>query len=124
MRVKDVLEHFLSRASWVNRERTVDRIIAGDPEKDLDRCLVTWMPRVAALRHMIDRGIGLLVCHEPTFWNHPDRVDETDSRVLEKQQMIQGNELAIVRNHDCWDRWPDVGIPWAWARVIFPSIST
>jgi hypothetical protein len=43
MKVKDVLEHFLSLADWLNRDSTVDRIIAGDPEADADRCLVTWM---------------------------------------------------------------------------------
>ncbi len=68
--VKDILEHFLSRANWVDREHTVDRIIVGDPEKRVDRCLVTWMPSFAALRHMVGHEIELLVCHEPTFWDH------------------------------------------------------
>ena len=27
-----LLEHFLSRADWVDREHTVDRVIVGDPE--------------------------------------------------------------------------------------------
>jgi hypothetical protein len=41
MRVTDILEHFLTRANWVDPEKTVDRVIVGDPNKDVDRCLVT-----------------------------------------------------------------------------------
>ena len=32
MKVRDVLEHFLSRAEWVDRRGTVDRVIVGDPD--------------------------------------------------------------------------------------------
>ena len=50
LKVKDVVAHFLSRSPWVNRDRTVDRVIIGDPEKQVNRCVVTWMPSFAALR--------------------------------------------------------------------------
>jgi hypothetical protein len=50
MKPVDVLEHFLSRADWVDRAKTVDRIIVGDGEIDVDRCVVTWIPSMAALR--------------------------------------------------------------------------
>ena len=117
MRAKDIAEHFLSQADWVDRAETVDRVIIGDPETDVDRCLVTWMPSMAALRAMVDRGMSLLVCHEPTFWNHRDNRAE-DEAIRLKEQFIKDHGLVIVRNHDCWDRWPGVGIPWAWARFL------
>lgn len=49
MKAIEILEHFLSRAPWVDRETTVDRIIAGDGELDFDRCMVTWMPSFEVL---------------------------------------------------------------------------
>ena len=113
--VKDVLEHFLSRAEWVDRDSTVDRVVFGDPEAGVDRCLVTWMPSSAALRAMVERDIRLLICHEPTFWNHPDRRQEGSLRVADKMRFLEEHDLVVLRNHDSWDRWPDVGIPWAWA---------
>ena len=118
MKVKHILEHFITRADWVNCENTVDRIIAGDPNKDVGRCLVTWMPSFDSLRCLVERGISLLICHEPTFWNHRDDKPQQDSISQEKMRFILDNGLAIIRNHDCWDRWPDIGIPWAWARFL------
>jgi hypothetical protein len=54
-KANDILNHFLSRAPWVNRRETVDRVIAGDPARPVDRCLVTWMPSLAALRQAVAR---------------------------------------------------------------------
>ena len=119
MRVSDILKHFLSRADWVDRNTTVDRVIAGDPDANFDRCLVTWMPSSKALRCMVDRDIRLMICHEPTFWNHnDDRPKADDPKSQEKLAYIQDQGIVILRNHDCWDRWPDDGIPWAWADFL------
>jgi putative NIF3 family GTP cyclohydrolase 1 type 2 len=118
MRVREILEHFLSRADWVNRETTVDRVIAGDAETEVTRCAVTWMPSMQALRHVADSGIQLLICHEPTFWNHRDDRPTAGGISQEKLAFIQQHGIVIMRNHDCWDRWPQVGIPWAWGDFL------
>lgn len=118
MKVREILEHFLSRSDRVDRETTVDQVIAGDPEADVDHCLVTWMPSFNVLRQMVERNVRLLIAHEPTFWNHrADRATD-DPSSQEKLAYIRDHDLIILRNHDCWDRWPDVGIPWAWARFL------
>ncbi len=114
----DVLEHFLSRSDWVDRSRTVDRIIVGIPDQDVERCLVTWMPSFDAVRQAVEQRVDLLMCHEPTFWNHhDDRLRDTGPG-LAKLRYIEEHGLVVIRNHDCWDRWPEVGIPWAWARFL------
>ena len=118
MKVKDIREHFLSRSDWVDPENTVDRVIVGDPEKEVATCLVTWMPSFAAVRAAVAQGVDLLICHEPTFWNHRDDRPESNSRSAEKLQCIEEHGMVILRNHDCWDRWPEIGIPWAWARFL------
>jgi putative NIF3 family GTP cyclohydrolase 1 type 2 len=119
MRVSDILEHFLSRADWVDRDTTVDRVIVGNPDADVDRCLVTWMPSFEVLRHMVDRDIRLLICHEPTFWNHWDKRPPVDDvKSFEKLAYIEDHDIVILRNHDCWDGWPGIGIPWAWASYL------
>jgi putative NIF3 family GTP cyclohydrolase 1 type 2 len=118
MKAWDILDHFLSRASWVDRETTVDRIIAGDPAADVSSCLVAWMPSMDAIRAAVDRGFDLLMCHEPTFWNHRDDRLRDSAPGRRKLGLIQENGLVVIRNHDCWDRWPAVGIPWAWAQFL------
>jgi len=118
MIARNILEHFLSRADWVDRNNTVDRIIVGDPEAEIRSCLVTWMPGFDALREAVKRGVDLVICHEPTFWDHLDRDPRKNPRSTEKLDFIEGNGIVIIRIHDSWDRWPEVGIPWAWARFL------
>ncbi|MCE5326700.1 MAG: Nif3-like dinuclear metal center hexameric protein [Planctomycetaceae bacterium] len=122
MKIKDFLEHFLAQADWVNREHTVDRIIAGDGEADADRCLVTWMPSFVHVREAARQGVKLLVAHEPTFYCHHDDRPEIHPPeykiVQEKLAFIKDSGLNIVRLHDTWDRWPAVGIPWAWGQFL------
>lgn len=65
MQPAEILEHFLSHSNWVDRTKTVDRVIIGDAGKEVDRCLVTWMPSSRALRYMVTRKIPLMICHEP-----------------------------------------------------------
>ncbi len=120
MKPRDILEHFISRSAWVTPGKTADRLIMGDPEEDFDRCLVTWMPSMKALRQVVARGYRLLICHEPTFWhiNHDVPPETDDGFGWEKAAYIRAHGITIIRNHDCWDRWPEMGIPWAWARFL------
>jgi putative NIF3 family GTP cyclohydrolase 1 type 2 len=118
MKTSEILEHFLSRAEWVDRAKTVDRVIVGDPDQEVDRCLVTWMPSFRALRAMVQRRIPLLICHEPTFWDHWNDQPGADRISRDKWQFAGDNGLVVLRNHDCWDRWPKIGIPWAWADFL------
>ncbi|MBE7560141.1 Nif3-like dinuclear metal center hexameric protein [bacterium] len=68
--------------------------------------------------HAADEGFPLVICHGFTFWNHRDEIPPDNRLMREKLQFIRDHELAILRNHDCWDRWPGIGIPFAWARAL------
>ena len=92
---KDIVEHFLSRADWVDKENTVDRIIVGDPETDIRSCMVTWMPGFDALREAVKRGVDLVICHEPTFWDHLDRDPSSNLRAAEK---LDFERAAMLRD--------------------------
>jgi len=120
MKAIEINQHFLSKAPWVTPGKTVDRIIAGDPEKDVRRCAVTWISSLSACRAAVERGADLLITHEPTFYDHWDQddVDEELEGVRRKRAFLEETGLVILRNHDVWDRFPDYGIPWAWARFL------
>ena len=119
MKVGQILEHFLSRADWVDRDKTTDRILVGDPDTPVDHCLVTWMPSFNILRRMVDRNERFLICHESALWavRNGQPVAERPG-IEEKLAYAQHHGLVILRNHDCWDKWPHVGIPWAWGRFL------
>ena len=120
MNVREINEHFLSRADWIDREKTVDRIILGDPEKEIRRVLVTWISSFAAVRAAVEGGFDMLMTHEPTFWTHRNEHENMDTTDLAraKKRFAEDRGLAILRNHDVWDRFPGVGIPWAWGRFL------
>lgn len=62
----------------------------------------------------------MLMTHEPTFWVHANELPQADPCVIgcEKERFIEQAGLVVLRNHDVWDRMPEVGIPWAWARFL------
>lgn len=120
MKAIEINQHFLSQADWVDPERTVDHIIIGDPEKDVRRVLVTWIASFGAVRAAAEGGFDLLMTHEPTFWVHGNELDnlEDSDVAASKRAFIEEHGLVVLRNHDVWDRFPQVGIPWAWAHHL------
>ena len=118
MKTREFLNHFLVRSPWVDPDHTVDKIINEDADTGFNACFVTWMPTFDILRKMVQASVPLLMCHEPVFWNHLNDAATSDPLNQEKHRYIIEHNLVIVRNHDCWDRWPNIGIPWAWANFL------
>ena len=112
MKLKDIRDHFHSRCDWVNPEKTWDQIAVGDPDRDIKTCLVAWTADFPAIRTAVDSGVDLLLIHEPI--PGPDGLDKNQPKL----DYAREHGLAVLRNHDGWDRWPDAGIPWAWGRFL------
>ncbi len=115
---QEVVNHFVSRCDWVDPQNTVDRVIIGDPDKNFDRCVCVWMSSLEKIKEMNEMGIKFMICHEPTFWLHLDNYDEGNPLLQEKRNYILDNDITIIRNHDAWDRWPEIGIPFAWGDFL------
>lgn len=120
---EQLLEFFFSKAPWINRAETVDRVIAGDPKKPLKRILVAWMPSLEMVQYAIANQFDLLLTHEPTFYDHWDYLKtpeelETIETAAQKKKLIDEAGLVIIRNHDVWDLFPEIGIPFAWAKFL------
>jgi putative NIF3 family GTP cyclohydrolase 1 type 2 len=117
----DILEHLLDRSPWVDRTRTVDTVKAGDPTRAVKKAAVAWISSMANLRAAVRMGCDLFVTHEPTFYNHFD--DPADP--LRRQEPAAGKQafldqagMCVFRCHDCWDRWPAIGIGDSWAAWL------
>jgi putative NIF3 family GTP cyclohydrolase 1 type 2 len=127
MNARRLLEHFRALATWQDPDTTVDRIIIGDPDRDVSQVGVTWMSTFAQVREAAARGLHLLITHEPTFWAHANELatvedwpaDSPKRRLADrKRAFIDEHQLTILRLHDSWDGIPELGIPWAWARHL------
>jgi len=119
----DLLEFFFTNAPWINRDTTVDRVIAGDGAKPIRKVLVAWMPSLAVVEHAIKGGYELLLTHEPTYYDHFDYRTNPEALqkipiAVHKKKLIDEAGLVIIRNHDGWDLFPEVGITYSWARFL------
>jgi putative NIF3 family GTP cyclohydrolase 1 type 2 len=118
------------------QEPSVDKIIIGDPSTRVNKIGTAWMPYWETCKQAVSDGVNVLIVHEPTFYAHRDlEADEwlniaspTDGQQKylklrkEKARWIKENGLVIIRCHDVWDKFPDIGIPYAFGQALgFPN---
>jgi len=120
MNALDIRNHLWEICDWVDPEKTVDRVITGDGEKEISNAIVTWISSFDAVREAARRGADLLITHEPTFYRHCREHEQfpDDALAREKNSFIKNAGLTVLRIHDSWDRFPEVGIPFAWAKFL------
>ncbi len=113
-------------------EKTVDRIIIGNPETTIRKIGTCWMSTWETCKKAVDSGVNVLVTHEPTFYTHWDLDDvpgflERSSDYTRQQYMLQidkkkkwiiENQLVIIRNHDTIDALREKGIPFAFGEFL------
>lgn len=103
------------------KEDTVDRVIFGDPDREITAVAVAWMPYRATIEAALEAGANTLVTHEPTFYTHRDLRDKGVEDVPEtqvKRAWLDEQDITIIRCHDVWDAIPDIGIPYAWGEFL------
>ena len=120
MNTNDILSHMISQSPWVNPENTVDAVKSGDGSKAIKKVGVCWYASTRTIQSAIKQECGLLVTHEPLWWDHYDRPGgwRRKGPGLKKTQMLEGSGLVVVRLHDTWDNWPEIGIRDSFARGL------
>lgn len=128
--VKD-FQHYLRSLTEV-QEPSVDQIIIGNPDALVKKVGTAWMPYLRTIREAIDKGVNLLVVHEPTFYTHLDlQPSDWDYHTAPepaktayykardaKQELINTNNFSIVRCHDVLDKIPEFGIPFSFGQKL------
>ena len=89
-------------------EPTVDTFKDGDSTTRVTGIAVTMMATFDVLQRAAARGANLVITHEPTFYDHFDKLDvleaEHDSVTAVKRDFIRAHHMAVVRMHDHWHR--------------------
>ncbi|HKF26368.1 MAG TPA: Nif3-like dinuclear metal center hexameric protein [Candidatus Acidoferrum sp.] len=88
---------------WMSETR--DTFKAGDPETPVTGIAVTMMATMKVLERAAARGQNLIITHEPTFYDDPDRAEtvpdgDRDPVLKEKRAFIEKHHLVIWRFHD------------------------
>ena len=94
---------------------TVDTFKAGNPDMAVTGIAVTMMATMDVLQRAAASGDNLIITHEPTFYNHLDKLDqlgekENDPVLAAKLAFIAEHKLVVWRFHDHWHRRQPDGI--------------
>ena len=117
----DVAEYLRSIAPpWEYPDDTVDTFKAGGPDTPVIGIAVAWLPFTWALERAVELGCSLFVTHEPTYYDHWDSREELFELAIpaERRRRLEEWGMAVLRCHDLWDRYPDVGITTSWAAFL------
>ena len=115
-----IREYLISNSPWVDPERTVDTVKIGDPAREVRKAGVCWYASIETIRAAHEAGCDLLICHEPTFWEHaaPELQWRDKAPGVAKRKFLEKTGMVILRAHDTWDQWPEIGIRDSWARFL------
>lgn len=115
-----IREYLLTHSAWVNREKTVDTIKFGDPDKVVKKAAVCWYASIETLRKAYEAGCDLVITHEPTFWEHAasEQAWRAKGPGMAKCALLEQSGMTVLRVHDTWDQWPEVGIRDSWAAFL------
>ena len=76
---RQVLERIKTNMGVPWMEQTVDTFKDGDPETPVTGVAVTMMATLDVLKRAADAGANLVITHEPTFYDHTDRLETLGS---------------------------------------------
>ena len=120
---REVILQIQQRVGVPWQAETVDTFKAGNPDSPVTGIAVTMMATMDVLERAAASGKNLIITHEPTFYNHLDKLDELEEKendpvLAEKLAFIAKHNLVIWRFHDHWHmRNPD-GIEAGMARAL------
>ncbi len=114
---RDIHEHFMSNATWLDAAQTVDTFKAGNPLREVKTVAVGWMTTIYDLEKAVELGCEMFITHEPTFWEHwaAESKNRRGPGGIEKTRLLESSGLVVLRCHDAWDAWPEIGIRDGWA---------
>lgn len=98
--VRDVIETLKTPA--IDREKTVDQLLYGDPDAEVKQIAVTFLASTRVIKEAKRLGVNLIITHEGIYYSHFDRSEmlKSDPVYLAKHKLIEESKIAIFRNHD------------------------
>lgn len=108
----DVIDKIKSNLTCNWSEETVDTYKGGSGDMKVTGIATTFLANIDVLKRAKEKGLNLIITHEPTFYDHRDNIDRygDDPIVKAKQQYIKDNNLIVWRFHDHWHRTSPDGI--------------
>lgn len=106
----EVMQRIIAATGATPPAGTVDTLKAGDPNTVVTGIATTFMDTYPVLEQAVASGKNLIITHEPTFYNHQDKLSEWSADPVQQQKLayIKEHHLVVWRSHDTWHmRRPD-----------------
>ena len=97
MKAIELRNFFVDNADFIDQANTVDRIIIGDPNKEINSVLCTLYSDFDAVRYGVEHKFDMMITHEPTFWIHANELAEINSW---DKETIKSKNAMIKKEHD------------------------
>ncbi len=122
MKIREVGDYLDGISPFIEKERTCDGWIVGDPDRELTAMAVAWMGTVEVIKEAGEAKANLLVVHEPLFYpdNTPDKAIPSSSKPVNvvRKKLLDEYGIVAYRCHDAWDTYPDIGVVDGWAQAL------
>ena len=120
---REVVIRIQARVGVPWQTETVDTFKAGNPDEPVTGIALTMMATMDVLERAATSGKNLIITHEPTFYNHLDKLDvlaqkEQDPVLAAKLAFIADHHLVVWRFHDHWHRRTPDGIEAGMAHAL------
>lgn len=118
--IAQVVDFILQEIGIPRVPKTVDTVKRGDPEQRLKGIATTFLATRTVIEKARNLGANLLITHEPTFYDHLDRVEalQGDPVYEAKNRFIRESGIVIWRFHDYWHQWKPDPIIYGLARRL------
>lgn len=118
--IQDVIDAILARIPGGPLVETVDTVKCGDPSQAVTGIVTTFLASYAVIEKAAALGANFIITHEPTFYNHLDRVDDMagDAVYEAKRRLLAEHGIVVWRFHDHWHRHEPDGIGLGVVRAL------
>jgi putative NIF3 family GTP cyclohydrolase 1 type 2 len=118
--IRQIREHFLKVADWVDPAATCDQIIYGDPDRMVRKVGTGWVPCAENLEAAARDGCDLFISHETFYYGNwaPDLDSRDTAWGRRRLQILRDHNMACMNQHDTWDNFPVYGVRDSWRAFL------
>jgi putative NIF3 family GTP cyclohydrolase 1 type 2 len=100
--VQDVIDIILKDIPGAPFKQTVDTIKNGSASNKVTGIITTMFATIDVIHEAIKQQANFIIAHEPTFYNHEDKLDfvPNNSIVKKKMDLLNEHNITVWRFHD------------------------
>ncbi|HVM89143.1 MAG TPA: Nif3-like dinuclear metal center hexameric protein [Puia sp.] len=118
--VQEVIDIILKEIPVAPLPQTVDTIKSGSAGNKVSGIITTMFTTVDVINAAAKLNANFVIAHEPTFYNHEDRLDYVpDNKIVQqKRALLKRYNITVWRFHDYWHSCKPDGITYGVVKSV------